>query len=328
MLFAGSQLRPFIHFGCPRAWGLIATRFPTCFLEQNHVLRKIGPIHALLRRQDGLVKVSCDACIIAGALLFSIGLRHKGVEEPRSRRPTTTHLKVRHMNDTDEFEIPIHSGDSLAILRLCMHELGHYLVGRKLGAVPSNVTVMFAGASKFQGISAASVRRDLVTVDDIRTYLEDRVCILMAGTLGEHLSIDPDTGDVFDRQRWRHEAATAYDREPSSASDKNKGEELLRTLLFIEGADTDDEPELERRMQAISNRIWEKAVDLLARDAGAFLSVAQEMAARVKFMGVKETFASEEIELWFASTETKPHAAAASGPQPELSPPNGDATAS
>lgn len=218
------------------------------------------------------------------------------------------------MNDTAEFELPVHPGDSLKILRLCMHELGQYLMGRQLGAAPSCITVSFAGVSKFQGESAASVRRDIATLEDIRGNLEDRVCILMAGTLGEHLSIDSETGNLRDRLRWMHEAAVAYDQEPSSSSDKNKGEELLRTLLLIEGVGSDDEPQLDRRMQGISNRLWEQASSILARDAGSFLLVGQQMAARVRFMGLKETFASETIDDWWAAAESWPLADTAFGP--------------
>ena len=205
------------------------------------------------------------------------------------------------MKDTDDFEIPVHPDDSRNILRLCLHELGHYLVGRELGASPSDITITFTGASRFLGGSAAIMRRSLATIHEISGYLEDRVCILMAGTLCEHLSVDPVTGGVQDCQRWMRETVTAFDREPSSSSDKNKSEELLRTLLLIEVGGSDDELQLNQRMQAISDRIWEKAIGVLAPNAAAILSVGQHMAKRGRFMGVKEAFASKDLERWFTA---------------------------
>ena len=210
-------------------------------------------------------------------------------------------LEFRGVADADKFERPVSPDDGARVLKLCMHELGHYCAGRVLGARPAGITVTFWGPERFLGNCEMSITRCLATVEEIKGYLEDRVCILMAGTLGEHLSIDPVTGLVVDRGRWMREATTAYERQPSSASDRDKGDELLRVLLFMEGGAQADEAELRLRLPTISDRIWEKAIDTLGTAVPGFLTVSMMMAGKVRFYGVEAAITAGEIEECFAT---------------------------
>lgn len=202
----------------------------------------------------------------------------------------------------EEFETTVGPEHRLKIQKLCMHELGHYVVGRDLGAAPTEITITFTGPGNFLGNTSMSVTRHLATVDEVRQYLEDRICILMGGTLGEHLSVDPTSKAPIDEEGWIQNAKNGYEREISSKSDKNKADELLRVLLFMDGIDeSTDHALLDGRLAAISDRIWGKTIAILSKVAPEIYDVGAMMADRVRFLGVKEHMTSAQIEGFFAA---------------------------
>jgi hypothetical protein len=208
--------------------------------------------------------------------------------------------KAGKLNEEDEFEMPIDPADTLKLHRLCMHELGHYVAGRHCGAKPLTISITFSGPGKYLGNCEMSVARRLEDIDAVRKYLKDRVAILIAGTLGEHLSVDMSGEVIHDEERWITSSVNAYNREESSASDKNKADELLRMLVLMDGLDDATNcTVLSERMQAISDEIWGETVELMKLIARDFYIVSGQLSARITHLGAKVVITSAEIESYF-----------------------------
>lgn len=206
----------------------------------------------------------------------------------------------------DEFEVRINIMDSPLIRQLCKHELGHYVVAREFGAKPASISVTFTGPNRFSGHCEISFVRQITAINDVREYLEHRVAILMAGTLGEHLTVDDSEACCLDKEVWLANATNAYNCAEGSQSDKNKADELIRMLAFMDRSiATDSKASLQDRMNEISRRIWLETANQLELISREFYAVSGLLADRVTHLDVPVVTTCAEIETFFDAARPK-----------------------
>lgn len=154
------------------------------------------------------------------------------------------------------------------MLPVARHELGHYAVARHLGFKPGGVTVSakltMAGPG---GTSSTDLTRPIDTIDDLRRYCEDRVKLLIAGVLAEAM----EDGVV------NNDNAILYAKH-SGSSDHAKASEHIRILASIDRQGTAVPTEAD--LNAIYDRLWAEATDLVQRYAPYIEGVADELASK------------------------------------------------
>lgn len=204
------------------------------------------------------------------------------------------------MPNENDFEMPMHPNDRTDVFKLCLHELGHFLLAQQFGADVQGITIRFTDRENFLGHCAMNIVRPLAHTADIRSYLEDRVCILMAGTLAEQMTFDPITLKIDDVAAWARYACLAYERSDSSRSDRKKGEELLRVLLLMDCPPIgQDAAELNRALTAITASLWERTIGILEERAAKMFVVADLMFDEMKFRGVSVEFPTAKLKQLF-----------------------------
>ncbi|QBE66351.1 hypothetical protein [Pseudoduganella lutea] len=116
--------------------------------------------------------------------------------------------------------------------QIARHELGHAVAARLLG-FHSGKMVLAVSAANGDHEASTSVGLDMALSDvsQIRSYVEKRVIVLMAGTMAE-----PDTS-----QDLMAEFHAAFEAGPAN-SDRQKCEEFLQLLQNVEVGNLDAQP--------------------------------------------------------------------------------------
>jgi hypothetical protein len=84
----------------------------------------------------------------------------------------------------------------------------------------------------------------------------------MAGTLGEHLSLTADLSEPYNKECWASCAAQNYECSESSKSDREKSDELMRTLLLMTYDEIiDDEKLLNKNISCLSEKLWNLTIE-------------------------------------------------------------------
>lgn len=203
--------------------------------------------------------------------------------------------------DSDIFENKILPEFRLDIMKLCMHELGHYMAAKEFGYNIKEIKINFVNRTKYHGHCEMQFLCSLQTTESVKNYLENRVCILMAGTLGENLSLTADLSAPCDKERWASCAAHNYERSESSKSDREKSDEHIRTLLLMSyDKIIDDEELVKKDILCISKRLWHSTIEIFSGKYKIFYETAARMANKIEFSAVDVVFSREEIEGFWA----------------------------
>lgn len=199
--------------------------------------------------------------------------------------------------DNDIFAIKISSEFRIDVTKLCMHELGHYMAAKELGANIKGIKINFVNRTKYHGHCEMRFLRSLQTTESVKKYLEDRICILMAGTLGEHLSLTADLSEPYNKECWASCAAQNYECSESSKSDREKSDELMRTLLLMTYDEIiDDEKLLNKNISCLSEKLWNLTIEMFSGKYKTFYETAAKMAEKIEFSAVDVIFPRDEIE--------------------------------
>ncbi|WP_031358047.1 hypothetical protein [Caballeronia sordidicola] len=165
----------------------------------------------------------------------------------------------------------------VAVQRIGQHEARHWMVARSLGFDVGPLELSLTGRGNEQPVahkasSTIHLRRDLQSVDDIATYLRDRVQVLYAGALAQAL-----TDGLIDEVIVKD----AY--EGNAKSDVDKAAEHLELLLNVErGADPSLLQPSARRdaRNALCNELFQLAASRVQQHASHIMKIGMELGRR------------------------------------------------
>ena len=147
--------------------------------------------------------------------------------------------------------------------RAIYHELGHWLMGRKVGFDVGSIII---GQSNFGVYGNSEVKPVPKTKFDstnaIYDHLFNRVCVLNAGVIVDiiwHKKYEPEI-DKNNETKYFFENGVM---DKTAITDKGKINELLFIMNGIVNTPTQDEKTLENQMNEIQKEAWNYSLDFL-----------------------------------------------------------------
>nr|WP_314530094.1 peptidase M41 [uncultured Pseudomonas sp.] len=171
-------------------------------------------------------------------------------------------------------------------LQIAHHEMGHYVVARALGFATGGVTLSVTMDLRHQGGASITLVRPIVSMQDMKTHLEARVMVLMAGAMGQTLS---STNPVTKRVA-KSEAVAILKGAQGAEQDYAKVRELqylLRNIAFPE-TDPASSDQVAVQLKVITDDLWartQKIVEELAETITGLAGVLVDGMALVEQWG-------------------------------------------
>ena len=171
-------------------------------------------------------------------------------------------------------------------LQIAHHEMGHYVVARALGFATGGVTLSVTMDLRHQGGASITLVRPILSMQDMKTHLESRVMVLMAGAMGQTLS---STNPVTKRVA-KSEAVAILKGAQGAEQDYAKVKELqylLRNIAFPE-TDPASSDQVAVQLKVITDDLWartQKIVEELAETITGLAGVLVDAMALVEQWG-------------------------------------------
>lgn len=160
-------------------------------------------------------------------------------------------------------------------VQIAHHEMAHYVVARALGFQTGDVSLTVTTDLRHRGGAAITLARAIVSMDDMKTYLEARVMVLFAGVMGQSLRANGTAGKRVDPTK----ALAILRGELGAEKDYAKLRELRHLLRNIEHPATD--PASTRRvtaeLKAINDRLWLRTQTIVEALADTIIGLAGEL---------------------------------------------------
>lgn len=167
---------------------------------------------------------------------------------------------------SQHMQIPLEMRDSVETI--ARHEIGHAVIARSMGFKTGDIFIqLFGNDGSHKGATTIFLEQRTQTISDVLEFIENRIVVLMAGTMSEAPSYEK-VGDEFD------------EKFKNSISDKEKTEELIRLSLNIQG-----------RLADLDRKDYCKVLRNRARDAvkvkyGLIVTLASQLANDVEKYGL------------------------------------------
>jgi len=164
--------------------------------------------------------------------------------------------------------------------------MGHYVVARALGFATGGVTLSVTMDLRHQGGASITLVRPILSMQDMKTHLEARVMVLMAGAMGQTLS---STNPVTKRVA-KSEAVAILKGAQGAEQDYAKVRELqylLRNIAFPE-TDPASSDQVAVQLKVITDDLWartQKIVEELAETITGLAGVLVDAMALVEQWG-------------------------------------------
>lgn len=157
-------------------------------------------------------------------------------------------------------------------VQIANHEMAHYVVARALGFETGGVSLTVTMDLRHRGGAAITLARPIVSIEDMKAYLEARVMVLFAGVMGQTLSARSAVGKRVDKAQ----ALALLRGEFGAEKDYAKIRELLHLLRNIEHPDTDAASSrlLTAELKAINDSLWLRTQNIVDRLAETILESA------------------------------------------------------
>ena len=171
-------------------------------------------------------------------------------------------------------------------LQIAHHEMGHYVAARALGFATGGVTLSVTMDLRHQGGASITLVRPILSMQDMKTHLEARVMVLMAGAMGQTLS---STNPVTKRVA-KSEAVAILKGAQGAEQDYAKVKELqylLRNIAFPE-TDPASSDQVAVQLKVITDDLWartQKIVEELAETITGLAGVLVDAMALVEQWG-------------------------------------------
>jgi hypothetical protein len=165
------------------------------------------------------------------------------------------------------------------------HEFGHYVVAREPGFETGEVTIAAPGTIAGPGGGVAlTLLFSITNIDELVTYCEKRVQVLMAGVLAE----------AMENGSFNDGSAKLY-MDTTAANDYAKWRELIRLLRNVANPDTTDLKKAAAEVELIHNHLWNVTKEILMKHHESIDKIAKEFARHHVLRSGPQTFTKEEL---------------------------------
>jgi hypothetical protein len=178
--------------------------------------------------------------------------------------------------------------------KLARHEIGHWIVARRLGFGAGDVTAKLTfgmGVPPIgrDGSSAITLRQDLTSIAETIDYLERRIQVCWAAVIAE--ALDPHQRRVDVEEACRLAAGQSGQTDAKIARELNQ---LLRNLKWS----TVDGDTL-TQLTTLSDDLSARTIKLVEENSELIIGLAGNLTDRLRAadIGVQATFSAAEIEM-------------------------------
>lgn len=176
---------------------------------------------------------------------------------------------------------------------ISQHEMGHYVIAKAMGFSTGEVTLRLESHEKHDGGSRIYLEEPFEGVGQIQRYLERRVLVLFAGAIAE--TLPPQHGQ---KRGVDQDKAGEIILSLSAASDYGKAREAISMLRNILHPQTLASGEASDQKIEITNRLWDRAVQLVEQFEHTIVGVGGALVQHMKEDGERGAYSailSEEI---------------------------------
>lgn len=173
------------------------------------------------------------------------------------------------------------------VLPIAKHELGHYIVARVLGFRTGSISItIFDFNGGHAGNSVIVPSQPLKCDESIMDYLERRVTVLYAGSLGQTL-----TKGIIN-----NEEAIEIARKRGGKSDWDKARELVQLWRNLRYPEDLEEAEVQKRLTELDEKAWNRAAEILVVEQDLIEGIAERLAMDAKYLHRPATLTEEDLK--------------------------------
>lgn len=178
---------------------------------------------------------------------------------------------------------------------VAQHEMGHYVLARRLGFTTGDVTIeLLDWRGGRRGGAAIELAKAITTPDDVAEYLRRRVIVLYGGGVAEALPRYGSPSKTVDV-----EIAADIIRNPGQGAEQDhaKAKELIHLLRNLVHPETPplETDRIQSELAALDTQLFERTVELVEADAGVILGLARRLIDGVKEVKVAFVLSAEEL---------------------------------
>lgn len=177
--------------------------------------------------------------------------------------------------------------DKNRLLRICIHEAGHYILSKEFGFTTSGISVLIFHKEGHIGAASFEPLRPLIkNMQDLILYLEHRIQILYAGVLAESIDINGQYDEVYAKNEWNNEGGQI---------DHAKIRELVHTLRNIKYPHTTDSENGQQEITQIDNTLVESSGNLVTKKIKIIFQIGELLKEKVTHYGMEYTLSEFEL---------------------------------
>lgn len=170
--------------------------------------------------------------------------------------------------------------------RAAQHEVGHWITARQLGFPVGYLSLTIRDFNgSYEGGSEIILTASITTNEEIASYLEKRIAVLLAGVLAEWLK-----GDSIDMDAAAHSLTT------TAANDSAKMVELANLLRNIRHPGISDAAEAQATLDVLLKPIHDQVAKLVIESKEVVHGLGARLASEVKAVGPEYRIERSEIE--------------------------------
>ncbi|MHC8368909.1 peptidase M41 [Pseudomonas sp. ZT5P21] len=164
-------------------------------------------------------------------------------------------------------------------VQIAHHEMGHYVVARALGFETGGVTLSVTMDLRHQGGASITLARPIHSLEALKTHLENRMIVLLAGAMAQTLPPTRSSGKRVDKTK----AIAVLKGALGAEQDYAKVKELQNLLRNITCPDTDPASAelVTAELKAITDRVWDRTQKLVEDLADTISELALALVGRM-----------------------------------------------
>lgn len=157
-------------------------------------------------------------------------------------------------------------------LQIAHHEMGHYVVARALGFATGGVTLSVTMDLRHQGGASITLSRPIASMEAMKTHLEARLMVLLAGAMGQTLSSTHSIARRVDKAQ----AVSILKGAQGAEQDYAKVKELQHLLRNIACPDTHpvSSDQVAAQLKVITDDLWVRTQKIVEERAETICGLA------------------------------------------------------
>jgi hypothetical protein len=189
-----------------------------------------------------------------------------------------------------EENAPVHEEMKDGVESICRHEAGHWLAAQILGLHTNGIEIELNSFQPKGMVNIDTWKSEMVSVDQIETFLEKRIVELFCGAIAEFMPVD---GKATEEDVAN--CTVAWNPDSTAGNDYAKITTLIHLLRNIRFPNSDSLNQVDQELKTIEKELLVRASELVAKNVTFLNQLTGYMIERTTQL-IKYQFNDQELK--------------------------------